>query len=490
MLFYSILQFTLFFILFPSSSKCRDLKRFGTQVSACPRECEISGANPNNWTTYFDSRISNLISCNNRPKLLNYLVNFPLNDTNINHAIQACSTFRAANLTDKIQQALPSNGDVDLRCKIENGQSVNLTGTVQTNENIQIAWKEASYKATPGQIVTASGEIQYALLDSESGSNSSATGTNFFHVHYGDTVVSVYAGKKILKLGLVLDTIQNFTDQIASGKLQVGETTVLQLCGSGRPSDFVFGLIADTTSGLSAISRTQQAVKLWSQAQCVTDLPNTDSFGNSSIWYSDTSGLLTQISSNSTQNTTSSSPPIWQNSTNWNDTSHTTHQLADSGACSTTQVVSGDGCASLASRCGITGAQLSQYNPDSSFCMTLQPGQHVCCSSGTLPDFAPKPNADGTCATYLVKSGEFCATIAAANSLTVAQLESFNKNTWAWGGCNALLAGENICLSTGDPPMPAPLENAVCGPQVPGTIKPPSGTNISELNPCPLKACW
>jgi GH18 family chitinase len=37
--------------------------------------------------------------------------------------------------------------------------------------------------------------------------------------------------------------------------------------------------------------------------------------------------------------------------------------------------------------------------------------------------------------------------------------------------------------------MPRPIANAVCGPQVPGTIKPSSGTNISELNPCPLNAC-
>ncbi|KAJ7087999.1 glycoside hydrolase superfamily [Mycena belliarum] len=37
--------------------------------------------------------------------------------------------------------------------------------------------------------------------------------------------------------------------------------------------------------------------------------------------------------------------------------------------------------------------------------------------------------------------------------------------------------------------MPAPLANAVCGPQVPGTVKAAPGTNLSTLNPCPLNAC-
>lgn len=46
-----------------------------------------------------------------------------------------------------------------------------------------------------------------------------------------------------------------------------------------------------------------------------------------------------------------------------------------------------------------------------------------------------------------------------------------------------------MCLSKGTPPMPAPISNAVCGPQKPGTITPPKGTNISELNPCPLHVC-
>jgi hypothetical protein len=65
----------------------------------------------------------------------------------------------------------------------------------------------------------------------------------------------------------------------------------------------------------------------------------------------------------------------------------------------------------------------------------------------------------------------------------------FNKNAWGWNGCKLLWVVVNMCLSSGSPPMPAPVENAVCGPTVPGTQQPSSGTNLTSLNPCPLKVC-
>jgi hypothetical protein len=37
--------------------------------------------------------------------------------------------------------------------------------------------------------------------------------------------------------------------------------------------------------------------------------------------------------------------------------------------------------------------------------------------------------------------------------------------------------------------MLAPLVNAVCGPQVPGTPNPPAGIDLSTLNGCTLNAC-
>ncbi len=155
--------------------------------------------------------------------------------------------------------------------------------------------------------------------------------------------------------------------------------------------------------------------------------------------------------------------------------------------CSTITVVSGDGCASLASRCGISATDFYSYNPSPTLCSTLAVGQKVCCSSGGLP--VPAQNSDGSCASYTVVAGDTCSAIALSNSITIADLEARNTQTWGWGGCSGLQAGQIICLSTGTPPMPAAVAGAVCGPQVPGTAKPASGTNLSSLNPCPLNAC-
>jgi chitinase len=71
--------------------------------------------------------------------------------------------------------------------------------------------------------------------------------------------------------------------------------------------------------------------------------------------------------------------------------------------CSYTQAVAGDGCYSIAERCDITQAQLISYNGDPNLCSDLQVGQYLCCSSGTLPDFTPQPNANGSCLTYTIQ---------------------------------------------------------------------------------------
>ena len=113
--------------------------------------------------------------------------------------------------------------------------------------------------------------------------------------------------------------------------------------------------------------------------------------------------------------------------------------------CSTIQVIYGDGCPSLAQRCGITPAQFTQYNPEPSECSSLQPGEHVCCSAGTLPNYAPQPQPDGTCATYTIQPDDDCSTIAATFSLTVDDIVKFNNDTWAWNGCKILYPNNIIC---------------------------------------------
>ncbi|KAJ6448584.1 hypothetical protein C8R45DRAFT_1224651 [Mycena sanguinolenta] len=155
-------------------------------------------------------------------------------------------------------------------------------------------------------------------------------------------------------------------------------------------------------------------------------------------------------------------------------------------SCSTITVVSGDSCGSLAARCGISAADFTTFNPSPTLCSSLAVGQKVCCSAGGLA--VPVQNPDGSCASYTVVPGDTCAALAASNGITVADLNAWNVNTWGWETCNDLQLIK-ICLSTGTPPMPPPVTNAICGPQVPGTANPGAGANLSALNPCPLNAC-
>lgn len=154
--------------------------------------------------------------------------------------------------------------------------------------------------------------------------------------------------------------------------------------------------------------------------------------------------------------------------------------------CRTIHIKYPDDCGELAQRWEISGDEFTRLNSDPDFCSNLVLGKHVCCSSGDLPNYLPKPNDDGSCATAVVGKGEFCATIAAANGFTVDELKEFNQDTWRWHGCDDLWKFSVICISKGSPPVPAPMANAVCGPQFPSTEESKDKRNIASLNACPL----
>lgn len=138
----------------------------------------------------------------------------------------------------------------------------------------------------------------------------------------------------------------------------------------------------------------------------------------------------------------------------------------------------GDSCSSIAaSKCG--GIKLDQLykfnNLTEEKCRTIKPKQPICCTAGTKPDLRPKKNSDGSCSSYKINDGDICKDVADAHYLTLEGgnaaeiIHDFNKGkTWGWMGCTKLIIGQNICLSDGTPPMPSPIENATCGPQVPG----------------------
>ncbi|KAJ5279772.1 hypothetical protein N7478_005144 [Penicillium angulare] len=167
--------------------------------------------------------------------------------------------------------------------------------------------------------------------------------------------------------------------------------------------------------------------------------------------------------------------------------------------CKYIQANAGDGCYNLAQRCGITQDVLKTdntgngftYTSGADFCNNILKGDYICCSTGSPPDFSPKKNPDGSCHVYTVQKGDFCSDIEDANKMKRGTIEKYNNQTWGWAGCTLMQNGANICLSDGTPPFPASTDDAVCGPQVKGTVEPKGMpyTNWTNLNPCPLNAC-
>ncbi|ERS97228.1 hypothetical protein HMPREF1624_06559 [Sporothrix schenckii ATCC 58251] len=437
---------------------------YRSRNNSCPTSCTVTGPNPANWPAY--KSLQDFDTCH---QTIFYHISLfdTVDDLSSTHRIYACA----------------SNGSL-----ADAGTS---HSTMQVQETVSNAtFKVGHWSAAAGVDLRALSQEVRKFLNTgyqakASGSTAASTSPKdqaqiLFAQTMGGTV-GLYVGKDVQSLSYVSSALEGLEASLTATKETTG-TVVMELCGTQYNADHVIGFIATSNTSFTPV---QQVLRVWSNATCI-DNDSTETFVSPV-------GFTTPLDI----------PSAGLNSTALNGTvphhvasrsgrllSHPHASLSPRADCSTVQVVSGDSCSSLATKCGISPADFTKYNPDSSLCATLTPGQHVCCSSGTLPDFAPKPNSDGSCYSYTVVANDNCAAIAATYDLTNDLIESFNNATWGWQGCNNVLLGAVICLSTGSPPMPAAVANAECGPQVTGTVAGPGGTyNLSGLNPCPLNAC-
>ncbi|KAH8882896.1 glycoside hydrolase, partial [Thozetella sp. PMI_491] len=428
----------------------------------CPSHCLDAGPAVGNWSVYHN--LEQFQRCTQN-LFLDFSLYDLVDDPNTLHRLRACTVWG----TDWNTLAPPSQPPVP--------------ATV-LNVTYQLGWwssASASVTGTAGDAYSLVKEMGLYLSNGYGPRNNSAV---MFGLS-GDATIGLYLGSALQNEGAG-DFISRTVTSAISRK-GVADGVMVQLCGGGRDADHVFGLVAAVNRTFESI---QTAVQAWSNAMCLDGF--SESLNVTGPVYV-TAPPLVPISNDTDINSITGGPGLNPGG-NGSDTLSLRHaraakSLGRRADCTTIQVVAGDSCASLATKCGISGAAFTSYNPQANLCSTLQPYQYVCCTSGTLPNYAPKPNADGSCAVYTTVAGDSCWSIAASHSLTPDDLESFNKLTWGWSGCGNLWVGVNMCLSTGSPPMPAPVANAVCGPQVPGTAKPASGTDLSTLNPCLLNTC-
>ncbi|KAK5789006.1 hypothetical protein VI817_008130 [Penicillium citrinum] len=421
----------------------------------CPESCSVVGSNPSNWTWIVDQ--SHLSICE-QPILFDYHID---RDSSSNLVVRSCAV-----LEPFPEQPQPSNFQKKEWSKLNRKDSEmveqslvvsNSCGAFQQSSNVTV-------HVGPAGAMKASKDSSTAIKNLASYmTNAASCGTTILLSKAGDSVAALYAGADVYQSAVgsyMLDFEKHF---------EAGSQTI-QSCDSSSKRGNTIGVYL--VNSLDDLEDIDHALQTWSKGNCL------DSDGHDSIQSKTT---MLEVSDASKRSDSYSSFGLGG-------------FLAPRSDCKTIEVSQGDGCASLASRCGISGNDFDKYNTGKGFCSNLKVKQRVCCSAGSLPDITPKKQSDGTCGTYTIQTNDNCADIAAHFGITKDDIYDLNEDTWGWAGCgnNDLKPDQVICLSEGNTPMPSPLSNAVCGPQVSGTKAPSgefTGWNLTKLNPCPLNAC-
>lgn len=358
----------------------------------CPANCSETGDDPYNWAAFHS--IKRLKLCN-QTTLLSFNLYNNLEDPEAHVSIRACTAdhrtgFSTSAENNKTSEAFSDDVAIPI---------------VQHNAVLQLAWISSESSGSASDVVTAIEQIDEFLA------NQSPQQDFVSFASSGENFVGVFAGSEIQAQGLVSSILRSFAAEVTSRG--ISDSLLVQLCGGDLSSKYAFGIVVNAESDLPFVQRT---VRGWMEGQCST------SFNESSTWKS------IDFSTPRMSKLTDSTDTI-SNSTHISSRGFSALQPRADTTCSTTQVYPRDTCTSLAAECGITLAEFTDYNPSPTCTSPLTVRQHVCCSAGTLPDFAPKQYANGTCSTYLVQLNDSCNSLAASYSLTLADLESYNNNT-------------------------------------------------------------
>ncbi|KAF2003786.1 glycoside hydrolase family 18 protein [Amniculicola lignicola CBS 123094] len=494
-------------------------------LDPCPVPCSDTGDVTSRAEWFLYSDVTKLLSCN-ETMLVDMVVQNAKAATTKETILRACtadyeSMIKPLFVPDEEKASLCSTAN-----RVLEDAEVNLHHPTAGNDGFSV-----------NHLLSAIHQVTNHLALQKPLCNSSA----IEFAYSQSSAIGLYAGVEVHQHGLTSEILEKLLEYVQAKAL--ARTTVIQLCGTnGLGADYSIGIVATSSKNLPFI---QKSVKTWADGDCVSQKNAGESWTqvalrapflvkanlNSNVTNSTSQrrdippaalGPISRLSIRADCKTTKVASgdgcfavaarcAISQsNLEKYNRANLCTTLVKDEvvccssgtlpntlpggnsdGTCKTRNVVSGDSCSTLASKCGISASDFMKANTKSNLCSTLMEGQHVCCTSGKLPDLKPKPDANGNCATYLTKKDDSCSKIASARDLAVADLTDFNKNTWGWNGCKPEVFYPDflMCVSKGTPPMPAIVPNAVCGPMMPGTVQPPTGTNISMLNPCPLNVC-
>ncbi|KAH6687769.1 hypothetical protein F5X68DRAFT_239170 [Plectosphaerella plurivora] len=454
---------------------------YNARLQLCPQSCDFLGPDPSQWTTYSD--LAELALC---PETVLFTLNVfnILSEDNDRVRITACSTgtggspgltsgeFRATYLDDDSMPLESPRIDVVQRRNIKlRRQDTSMTcGAVPKTVSVDLE------EASSGTSTSNPDAVKNAMLQLSRHIKADVD-------NCGQMIMFAAADHLQVVVGAV---IGGDVDKNSAGKLLeasyrpelASSATIIQQSCTDISRGRGIGMFADLNGDVTAV---QKALGTWVKGECLDSAELGSS--NKKTSSAQLTILTSPFDDKATTNSTSSSTAL----------SARSNSLSPRALCRDIQVKSGDGCGSLATRCGISGANFEKFNSKiPNLCSTLKDKQFVCCSTGDLPDHTPQPQANGICYTYDVTDGDTgCWDIADRHFITVEDIEAYNKKTWGWGTCGNLNKYTTICLSKGNPPMPKEDPTALCGPTVVGSSskRPSNWTLINDMNPCPINAC-
>ncbi|KAF1978397.1 glycoside hydrolase [Bimuria novae-zelandiae CBS 107.79] len=447
----------------------------------CPETCSKAGDDPSKWTDLHG--IGALKRCH-EPVLFDTALWTDVDDPLAPLTLRTCTAsdkemrvqvdYSPAPFTfGKPSEVLATTTKRALNTT-SNTQVKGCRANAQTFQNETILdiriWDEDGLEATQGDGDKVAGAAR-ALHDYPAKQDDCSSTIKF--VRYGEAVVGIYVGTEVTTSS-ALTVLQTLTtslkDRPNSSRL------IAQACSGPAPATWMVGAYSDREGDISAA---QKVLRTWAMGDCIDDGSRVGA---------DTPMKLELVRAISVPLRTGLYKGFGQINEPIELEDIAKRSLEPRAECTAIQVRPNDGCWALSQRCGITQKDLESYNSENLDCNNVQPKAWVCCSKGTLPDMGPKPNPDGSCATYITQENDTCSSVAAASGITINKIKDYNKKTWGWAGCD-LLIGQKFCVSSGDPPMPAERPNAVCGPQKPGSTRLTDGTDLIDINPCPLNVC-
>ncbi|KAI0440064.1 glycoside hydrolase superfamily [Xylaria telfairii] len=446
----------------------------------CPRSCSTNPSQAD-WTSYYS--VDRLAVCG-EPIMLTFATFYDLNDMDTLVKLRTCTTGDAETTINALAEDTNANSRTMSGASSDNAEAYKgriarrydaadpespppvCQEAVPVNATAEsIIWSQSHGRRSAGEagshddIITSLRSTQTFLKDALNCEESIIYG------YTRGTVVGVYVGPKIQNRGIASGLVQKTIDNLAAATSKSnGAPTrqVTQVCGGGRNSDHVVGIVVDP---FGDVAWAQKALRSWSEAKCVSE-PASPGVADVASRGVEIPTIVKKVESRS-------------------------GRLSSRAACHSLQAAYGDTLESLASSCQVSVHDFIRYNDlsvDSDW--TPTPYQWLCCSSGPgVAARAQGPRPDGTCATYIVQNQDSCSAIAMKEGIRQGDLYAFNQETYGWGGCNSLYPGMRICVSSGTPRLPAPNKDAVCGPTKPGTQSPEGDEKIEDLSPCPIKAC-